>query len=66
MKIKLNKDFYNKGAIEEAMDDFKEVCKGKIINEDIEIELQPKEKTKNLKQEFCNYVLGLMKNKTMV
>jgi hypothetical protein len=66
MKIKLNKDFYNKQAIEEALNDFEGVCKGKILNEDMEVELQLKEENKNIKQEFCNYVLGLMKNKIMV
>ncbi len=66
MKIKLNKDFYDKMTIEEALRDFEEVCNGKILNDDIEIELEAKEENKNLKQEFCNYVLGLMKNKIMV
>ena len=66
MKLKLNSNFYNKEAIIEALNDFKDVCEGKILNGDMEIELQPKEENKNLKQEFCNYVLGLMKNKIMV
>ncbi len=66
MEIKLNNKFYDKEAIEEALNDFKGVCKGKILNKDIEIELKPKEETKQLKEEFSNYVLGLMKNKTLV
>lgn len=66
MKIKLNNKFYDKKAVEEALDDFKKVCNGKIVNNDIEIELEPKEKIENLQEEFCNYVLGLMKNKIMV
>jgi len=66
IKLKLNNKFYNKKAIEEALDNFKEVCNGKILNKDLEIELEPKEKIENLKEEFCNYVLGLMKNKILV
>lgn len=66
MKIKLNNKFYNKEAVEEALDDFKEVCQGRILNEKIEVELEPKEETENLQEEFCNYVLGLMKNNVMV
>lgn len=66
MKIKLNNKFYNKGIVEEVLNDFKEVCNGKIVNNEIEIELEPKEDIKELKEEFCNYVLGLMKNKIIV
>lgn len=66
MKIRLNKEFYNKEIVKEALDDFKDVCNGKILNEGMEIELEPKEGIGNLKEEFCNYVLGLMKNKMMV
>lgn len=66
MKLKLNKRFYNKGAVEEALNDFKAVCKGKVLNNNIEVELKAKEDIKNLEEEFCNYVLALMKNKTLV
>lgn len=66
MQIELNNKFYNKEAIKEALKDFREVCNGKILNNVIEIELEPKEKVENLQEEFCNYVLGLMKNKIMV
>ena len=69
--IRLNKDFYQKDAIIEAISDFSEVCSGKIItqdkNQDIIVELQPlSDDIQNLEEEFCNYVLGLMKNKTMI
>ncbi len=66
MKIKLNNEFYNKGIVKEALKDFKGVCEGKILNNNIEVELKPKEEIKYLKEEFCNYVLGLMKNKSIV
>jgi len=65
MKIKLNNKFYNKEAVEGALRDFKEVCEGKILNDAIEIELKPKEDIGMLKEEFYNYVLGLMKNKML-
>ena len=64
MKIKLNKKFYNKKAVKEALDKFKGVCAGEIINNDMMIELE--EDDKDLEKEFCNYVLGLMKNKHQV
>jgi len=66
VRVKLNKWFYNKKVIKEALKDFTDVSPGKIINGVIEIELQPKEKNYKLKEEFCNYVLGLMKNKNLV
>ena len=66
MKIKLNNKFYNKEAVKEALIDFKDVCKGNILNDSMEIELEAKENVKQLHGEFCNYVLGLMKNKTLV
>ena len=66
MRLRLNNKFYSKEAIEEALKDFKEICKGRILNDGIEVELEPKEEVKLLKEEFCNYVLGLMKNKTLV
>lgn len=66
MRINLNKNFYSIDAIKEALKDFKGVCKGKILNDKIKIELKPKGNVKKIKEEFCNYVLALMKNKTLV
>jgi hypothetical protein len=66
MKIKLNNKFYNKAVVEEALNDFKDVCEGNILSDKIEVELEPKIKNEMLKNEFCNYVLGLMKNKIQV
>ena len=66
MKIKLNNQFYNEESVREALIDFKEICQGDFLNNSIEVELEPKEEVKQLKEEFCNYVLGLMKNKTLV
>lgn len=64
--LELNKRFYDEKTINEALDDFKEVCSGKIANGKFQIILQPKEDIENLDLEFANYILGLMKNKTIV
>lgn len=66
MEIKLNKSFYDKESIKDAIVDFKGICNGKILNDNIEIELIQKEEVENLKEEFCNYVLGLMKNRALI
>ncbi len=63
MKLKLNNKFYDKRIVEKSLKDFREVCDGKVLNDDIEVELKPKERVDNLEEEFCNYVLGMMKNK---
>lgn len=65
-RISLNNKFYDKNAVQEAITDFEEVCEGKIVDDSIEVELKPKEDVDNLKEEFCNYVLGLMKNRILV
>ncbi len=66
MKIKLNNKFYDKKVVEDSLKDFKGVCEGNILNKEIEIELKPRGDVKNLQEEFCNYVLGMMKNKINV
>jgi hypothetical protein len=62
LKIHLTKGLYNIGAIECTLVDFKEVCTGKIIDNSIVLELIPKVRIDNLKEEFCNHVLANMKN----
>ena len=63
----LNKQFYSIDAIKEAITDFEEICIGRIIDDTITVELEPKQETyTQLKGEFCNYVLGLMKNKMLI
>lgn len=66
MILRLNNKFYNKEAVKEALKDFKDICKGKILNDKMEIELKPEGVARKLEEEFCNYVLGLMKNKNLV
>ena len=66
--IKLNKNFYNVSVIKETLNVFREICSGKVLesNNQIEVFLQPKQQEDLLKEEFCNYALGLMKNKSLV
>ncbi len=71
MIIQLNKNFYNKEVVEQGLCDFKEVCDGKFLGVDLSadkllIELVPKQDVEFLKEEFCNYVLGLMKNNNFI
>lgn len=61
INIRLNKDFYQKEAIEKAIDVFREICTGKVLNDSIDVELDSVESIANLKDEFVNYVLGLMR-----
>lgn len=63
MKIKLNNNFYKKEAIEQAIEAFKEVCSCQIINDSFEIELNSNEGTAT--DEFCNFVLGITKDKML-
>jgi hypothetical protein len=66
MKIMLNKRLYEAQAIKKAVKDFKNTCKCKIVKEspfDVEVEIEAKDNTgEEVKGEFCNYILGLMKN----
>ena len=69
--VNFNKKFYNEEAIIEALIDFEDVSEWNIGNDDedtMEIKLKPKDKKiiSVLGYEFCNYVLGLMKNKSLV
>lgn len=70
IKIKLNKKFYDLNAVKESLKAFNKVCSGDIKKnkEIIKITLKPKDKSQTniLGHEFCNYVLGLMKNKIIV
>ena len=69
VKIQLNKQLYSIEAVRETADKFTRVARSQIdLKDQININLYPKEKG-NLKiigYEFSNYVLGLMKNKTMI
>jgi len=67
--VSFNKKFYSIDAVEEAIADFSEICRASIIENDdkIVVELDSKHEFDSpLKEEFCNYVLGLLKNKGLV
>lgn len=68
--ILLRKEFYVKEAIEESLKDFKEICSSNLTEKGnyFTLLLKPKTEIKSseLAYEFCNYVLALMKNKTLV
>ena len=67
--LKLKRDFYKIGSVKEAIRDFGEICEGRITSKEgplIEVRLIPKESSPNIEREFCNYVLGLMKNNSLV
>ena len=76
MIFRLNKKFYDSGTVKEAAGDFSKTCRCRVFghqNDVLIIELTAKRKLERkkddrlpLKEEFCNYVLGLMKNKTLV
>lgn len=67
-KIRLNKKFYDKKAIEEAYRDFSHLANFRIVEskDDIIIAIEEIKKTPHLSEEFINYVLGLMKNKMIM
>ncbi|MBU4204938.1 HxsD-like protein [Patescibacteria group bacterium] len=69
--ILLNKHFYNIESISNALEDFKDICCGELSDagkDYIQIILKLKDKSmiEILGYEFCNYSLGLMKNKLLV
>jgi hypothetical protein len=63
MEFKLNKNFYKEDSILKAISDFKDVSNITIINKDNDYFIIKTDKNiENLKEEFCNYVIGIMKN----
>ena len=69
IRIKLNKAFYDLSAIKDSLSDFKNVSEGSVEDpEGIVVILKPKANfsEEEISAEFCNYVLGIMKNKNCV
>jgi len=69
ISILLNKKFYNKDTIKQSIEDFKEICDGEMIEGKgflVVLSVDEKELLDVLGYEFCNYVLGLMKNRQLV
>jgi hypothetical protein len=67
IRFLLNSNFYNIEDIREALNNFKGICEGfigKVENDKVEIILQASDSfdLELIKNEFCNYSLGLMKN----
>jgi hypothetical protein len=64
--INFNKNFYTIEAIKKAIQGYKEMADFNTICSEkenkVEIENINPESEDVIKQEFCNYVLGLMKN----
>jgi hypothetical protein len=72
IKIKFNPAFYSKPTLLEALNDFKNLCEGSLKHNssDFIIEMTCKDMSEKdffrVGNEFCNYTLGLMKNKMEV
>jgi hypothetical protein len=69
VEINLAKEIYSVEMVKCAVEDFKGVCKGSLKEGDnifVLLELDDKEGLKKIGYEFCNYVLGLMKNEALV
>ena len=63
MKIKLNNKFYRKEAIEQTIEEFKEVCDCRIIDDSFAVEIGSEED--KIANEFYNFVLGITKDNTL-
>ena len=47
VRVRLNNKFYKKDAVEQAIADFKDICNGKIIDDEITVELNELPETRN-------------------
>ena len=67
-KVVLSSKFYDKDAISESISEFAELADAVIERkgEDFLITLSAKSDAAHIDLEFCNYVLSLMKNKSLV
>ena len=65
IQIKINPKFYKKEAVEESQKAFSDNFDYKIIDDSL-IEIESEDDLETVKNEFYNYVLALMKNKSMV
>jgi uncharacterized protein YfbU (UPF0304 family) len=67
--VKLNKDFYHKEVINKAISDFNDLLDVKILDQSYTLEISVLNSDKEfskISNEFCNYVLGVMKNNALV
>jgi len=66
MRIHLNNQFYKKEAIKNTIELFNDICGCKIIDDSFEIELNSNpENEQRIAGEFCNFVLGITKDKML-
>jgi len=68
-EIELNKSFYDMEAVRISLLDFKDVLSGDVKGggETIRVVLKDvKGDAENVKNEFCNYILAVMKNRGVV
>lgn len=65
--VKLNKLFYQKKEVEQAIKDFSHIGNFSLEEKEGELIIKIKDNKEFpfLKEEFCNYIIGLMKNKTV-
>ena len=63
--VVLSNKFYDKHAVVQAIEDFREACDARILNDNIEVQIIPREGEDpgRIRDEFCNYVLGLMRSR---
>jgi len=69
VEINLSKEIYSVDVIKRAIEDFSGVCKGSINEGNyilVLLELKDEEGLDIIGYEFCNYVIGLMKNEALV
>ena len=66
MQINLNNKFYSKDAILETIAAFNSICDAKIIDDYYTVEILSTENNETIVNEFKNYVLGTMKNRSLV
>jgi hypothetical protein len=70
-EFEFNKDFYDLKSIKDTIKDFKDVAEIVFEDKNNKIKIIIKSKEKELSDtelylEFRNYVLGMMKNKTII
>ena len=60
--VSLNEQIYERASIDKAADDFRASCSIKSTEDGLVIKPKDKKDLDVVGHEFCNYVLGVMKN----
>jgi adenosine/AMP kinase len=69
IEILLNKEFYSVDVVKQTIKDFSEVCDCNLDTKNnikIVLSLKNNKDIEIMGYEFCNYVIGLMKNEAIV